>query len=102
MLDKFWKNVPSTQTQQMKLKVSLLNWNTDNSGLKESNNEKFKNEKNEGERNMPLYKSTIENNELIKTTNLNLRVFLKSVDQKIINKNNRKILISPSQNSKKT
>ena len=74
MLDRFWKNVPSTQTQQMKLKVNLLNWNTDNSTLKESNNDKLKNEKNEGERNMPIFKSTIEN-ELIKTTNL--RVFLK-------------------------
>lgn len=73
MLDKFWKNVPASQTQQMKLKVNLLNWNTENSALKESYNDKSKNEKNEGERNMPIFKSTIEN-DLIKTTNL--RVFL--------------------------
>ena len=57
----------------MKLKVNLLNWNTENSALKESYNDKSKNEKNEGERNMPIFKSTIEN-DLIKTTNL--RVFL--------------------------
>ena len=73
MLDKFWKNVSSTQTQQMKLKVNLLNCNTENSALKESNNDnKFKNERNEGERSLPIFKSTIEN-DLIKTTNL--RVF---------------------------